>query len=152
MGGFPSHSSPFLARNDGTERGLVHPERSPFETQPVRSGAFSSAHLQGDPQLAPEPRPHHRTGLVVFSVALCASHPLVLLSKAVSDAASATSLPGKGSRRHGHKSRVGREYLPELLGTCRHGHNSRIGWEFLPEQLVIDAHDRGTPRSLGFPS
>lgn len=47
MGGSPSDSIPFLARNDGTERGLVHPERSPFETQPVRSSAFSSAHLHG---------------------------------------------------------------------------------------------------------
>ena len=47
MGGSPPDSIPFLARNDGTERGLVHPERSPFETQPVRSSAFSSAHLHG---------------------------------------------------------------------------------------------------------
>jgi hypothetical protein len=45
MGGFPSHSSPFLVRNDCTERGLVHPKRSPFETQPVHSSAFSSGHL-----------------------------------------------------------------------------------------------------------
>jgi hypothetical protein len=41
------HLSPFLIRNDDTGRGLVHPKRTPFETQPVRSSAVSSGHLHG---------------------------------------------------------------------------------------------------------
>jgi hypothetical protein len=41
---------------------------------------------------------------------------LLFLSKTVSSAVSAASLDGKASRRHGHRSRVGRDYLPEQLG------------------------------------
>ena len=49
---------------------------------------------------------------------LCSLDVLLFLSKTVSSAVSAASLDGKASRRHGHKTRVGRDYLPEQLGKC----------------------------------